>query len=204
MRQLWQHCCNRSSTVIDAIPCACCKSCVRRRKCSATCRGPALTAIADAVELPRARVEGVAGFYSFLHLQPVGRYRILFSDNVTDRMLGSVELMDRLCNRLWIERGKVSEDGLVSVDTTSCTGMCDQGPALLVNGRPLTRLSAERIDRISELVRAQVAVSDWPEEWFLVADNIRRRDVLLATASTPPARRCGLRLREDASHCSTS
>jgi [NiFe] hydrogenase diaphorase moiety large subunit len=30
-------------------------------------------------------------------------------------------------------RGKVSEDGLVSVGkTTSCTGMCDQGPALLV------------------------------------------------------------------------
>ncbi|MCM8612067.1 NAD(P)H-dependent oxidoreductase subunit E [Accumulibacter sp.] len=145
----------------------------------------ALTVIADAVGLPRARVEGVAGFYSFLHLQPVGRYRILFSDNVTDRMLGSAELMDRLCNRLWIERGKVSEDGLVSVDTTSCTGMCDQGPALLVDGRPLTRLSAERIDRIGELVRAQVAVSDWPREWFLVADNIRRRDVLLAHASAP-------------------
>jgi len=141
----------------------------------------ALTAIASAVELPRARVEGVAGFYSFLHLQPVGRYRILFSDNVTDRMLGSIELMDRLCNRLWIERGKVSEDGLVSVDTTSCTGMCDQGPALLVNGQPLTCISAERIDRISELVRSQVAVADWPRDWFLVADNIRRRDVLLAT-----------------------
>jgi [NiFe] hydrogenase diaphorase moiety large subunit len=51
----------------------------------------ALTAIARAVGLPRARVEGVAGFYSFLHLAPVGRYRVLFSDNITDRMLGSVE-----------------------------------------------------------------------------------------------------------------
>ena len=140
---------------------------------------PALTAIAEALDLPRARVEGVAGFYSFLHLAPVGRYRVLFSDNVTDRMLGSVELMDRLCNRLWVERGKLSEDGLLSVDTTSCTGMCDQGPALLVNGQVLTRLSAERIDRIGELIRAQVAMADWPREWFHVADNIRRRDVLL-------------------------
>jgi [NiFe] hydrogenase diaphorase moiety large subunit len=119
----------------------------------------ALTAIARAVNLPRARVEGVAGFYSFLHLTPVGRYRVLFSDNITDRMLGSVELMDRLCNRLWIERGKVSEDGLVSVETTSCTGMCDQGPALLVNGLALPRISAERIDRISELIRAQIPLA---------------------------------------------
>ncbi|MBP9805911.1 MAG: NAD(P)H-dependent oxidoreductase subunit E, partial [Candidatus Accumulibacter sp.] len=52
----------------------------------------ALTAIAKALHLPRARVEGVAGFYSFLHLAPVGRYRVLFSDNISDRMLGSVEL----------------------------------------------------------------------------------------------------------------
>ncbi|WP_300453051.1 NAD(P)H-dependent oxidoreductase subunit E [Accumulibacter sp.] len=141
----------------------------------------ALTVIARAVDLPRARVEGVAGFYSFFHQNPVGHYRVLFSDNITDRMLGSAELIDRLCNKLWIERGKVSEDGLVSVDTTSCTGMCDQGPALLVNGRALTRLSAERVDRISELIRGQVPLADWPPDYFVVADNIRRRDALLNT-----------------------
>ena len=139
----------------------------------------ALTLIAGTLELPRARVEGVVGFYSFLHLEPVGRYRVLFSDNITDRMLGSAELMERLCNKLWLERGKISEDGLVSVDTTSCTGMCDQGPALLVNGRAMTRMSAERIDRISELIRAAVPLGEWPSEYFRVDDNIRRRDVLL-------------------------
>ena len=94
-----------------------------------------ITYIAARLGLPRAQVEGVAGYYAFLHLVPVGRYHVLFSDNVTDRMAGSEALLERLCTNLWIERGKVSEDGLVSVDTTSCTGMCDQGPALLVNGR---------------------------------------------------------------------
>ena len=52
----------------------------------------ALTAIADALKLSRAHVEGVAGFYSFLHTEPVGRYRVLFSDNITDRMLGNMAL----------------------------------------------------------------------------------------------------------------
>jgi [NiFe] hydrogenase diaphorase moiety large subunit len=140
----------------------------------------ALTAIARALGLPRAQVEGVAGFYSFFHLTPPGRYRVLFSDNITDRMLGSGELLDRLCNKLWVERGKVSEDGLVSVDTTSCTGMCDQGPALLVNGQALTRLSGERVERIGELIRAQAPLADWPAEYFRVDDNIRRRDTLLS------------------------
>lgn len=43
-------------------------------------------AVAAGLRLPLAQVEGVAGFYAFFHLQPVGRYRILFSDNITDRM----------------------------------------------------------------------------------------------------------------------
>lgn len=144
-----------------------------------------LTLIAEALDLPRARVEGVAGFYSFLHPRPVGRYRILFSDNITDRMLGAPALMQALCSKLWVEPGKLSEDGLVSITTTSCTGMCDQGPAALVNGRPVTRLDHRRINEIAELVRQQVPVSAWPAAFFSVEDNIRRRDALLASTAAP-------------------
>jgi [NiFe] hydrogenase diaphorase moiety large subunit len=103
--------------------------------------------------VPRTKIEGVAGFYSFLYTQPRGKYRILFSDNVTDNMQGNRALMERLCSSLWVEPGKVSEDGLLSIDKTSCTGMCDQGPAMLVNNRAITRLTAARIDEIAELVR---------------------------------------------------
>jgi [NiFe] hydrogenase diaphorase moiety large subunit len=145
----------------------------------------AITHIARQVNLPRARVEGVAGFYSFFYLKPVGKYRVLFSDNITDRMLGNLDLLEHLCKKLWIERGKVSEDGLVSVDTTSCTGMCDQGPALLVNNRAITRLTRERLDEIAELIRTQVPVAEWPEAFFQVSDNVRRADILLGNELQP-------------------
>ncbi|MFO1414475.1 MAG: NAD(P)H-dependent oxidoreductase subunit E [Burkholderiales bacterium] len=144
-----------------------------------------LSYIATRMGLPRAMVEGVASFYSFLHLAPAGRYRIRFSDNVTDRMQGSQALLERLCTSLWVERGKVSEDGLVSIDTTSCTGMCDQGPALLVNERAIPRLDAARIDAIAELVRTRVPLAEWPAELYAVEDNVRRTDVLLATPCAP-------------------
>ena len=139
----------------------------------------ALTYIASALGLPRSRVEGVASFYSFLHTKPAGRYRVLFSDNITDRMQGNMELMDHLCHKLWVERGKVSEDGLVSVATTSCTGMCDQGPAILVNERAVTRMTRARVEEIADLIRSEVPVAEWPEEYFAVEDNIQRRDILL-------------------------
>jgi [NiFe] hydrogenase diaphorase moiety large subunit len=135
--------------------------------------------------LPRAQVEGVAGYYAFLHLAPVGRYHVLFSDNVTDRMRGSEVLLERLCTSLWIERGKVSEDGLVSVDTTSCTGMCDQAPALLVNGVAIPSLDEARVDAIAELIRDRVPLAEWPAELFVVADNVRRSDILLGSTLKP-------------------
>ncbi|AUL99569.1 NADP oxidoreductase [Rhodocyclaceae bacterium] len=146
---------------------------------------PLLTAIAAQLDLPRARVEGVAGFYSFLHTRPVGRYRVLFSDNITDRMRGAPALMAALCGKLRVEPGKLSADGLVSVATTSCTGLCDQGPALLVNGRPLTRMDHARIDRIAELIRCKQPLDAWPAELFQVDDNIRRRDALLGLSLQP-------------------
>ncbi|MFA5914994.1 MAG: NAD(P)H-dependent oxidoreductase subunit E [Burkholderiales bacterium] len=147
----------------------------------------AIDGLQQALNLPRTKIEGVAGFYSLLYTRPRGRYRVLFSDNITDRMRGNLELLARMCERLWIERGKTSEDGLVSVDTTSCTGMCDQGPALLVNNYALTRLSRERVDDICELIRNKVTLADWPREYFRVEDQLRRKDLLLGSELAPGA-----------------
>jgi [NiFe] hydrogenase diaphorase moiety large subunit len=138
-----------------------------------------LTHIADGVGWPRAQVSGTAAFYSFFHTRPRGKYCVLWSDNITDRMLGNAELMDAMCKKLWLEPGRVSEDGLVSVNTTSCTGMCDQGPAILVNYRAIPRMTQAKLGEIVAMIREQRPVSEWPAEWFAVEDNIRRKGLLL-------------------------
>ncbi|WP_412481264.1 NAD(P)H-dependent oxidoreductase subunit E [Azonexus sp. IMCC34839] len=145
----------------------------------------AIDRLQSTLGVPRTKIEGVAGFYSFFYLQPRGKYRVLFSDNVTDRMGGNRDLRDRLCNALWVEPGKVSEDGLVSVAMTSCTGLCDQGPGLLVNNYAIGQLTEERIDRIAELIRERVPMTQWPAEFFKIEDNIRRADILLSSDLTP-------------------
>lgn len=148
----------------------------------------ALSQVATALGLTLAQVEGVAGFYRFFHTQPMGAYRVLFSDNVTDRMLGSEALMADLCRRLGVVPGRLGDDGLVSVDKTSCTGMCDQGPALLINHHQVvTRLDAARVAQLDDLIRARVPVPQWPAQWFEVQDHIRRADVLLCEAASPGA-----------------
>ena len=142
-------------------------------------------AVAAGLSIPTTQVDSVVQFYAFLYDQPRGRYRILFSDNITDRMLGSLTLFEHVLKRLKLQRGEVSTDSAVSVDLTSCTGMCDQGPALLVNNRPVTRVTARRVDEICDLVRSDVPLAEWPADFFRVEDNIRRADALLGSRHEP-------------------
>ncbi|RVT50131.1 NAD(P)H-dependent oxidoreductase subunit E [Rubrivivax albus] len=140
-----------------------------------------LAAVADGVGLTPAIVEGVAGFYRFFHLQPVGRVHLLFSDNVTDRHAGSRHLVARLCERLGVVPDQVSADGAVSVGLTSCTGLGDQGPAALVNQHQvLTRLDDARIDDLAMRLLAGELPTAWPSAWHQVMPQIRQAGPLLA------------------------
>ncbi len=140
---------------------------------------------AKSLGVPITRVEAVVQFYAHLYDRPRGKYRVLFSDNITDRMAGAPALMEHMLKRLKLKRGEVSADGLVSVDTTSCTGMCDQGPALLVNNRAITKLTPRRVDEICDLIRARAPLANWPAPYFHVEDHIERADMLLGSAYAP-------------------
>lgn len=131
------------------------------------------------LHIPAVQIYGVIDFYTFLHREARGDFDILFSDNITDRMLGNQQLLDSLCEKLEIEPGIPRADGRVSVDVTSCTGICDQGPAMLVNAIVVSRLDEGRIGKIAKLIEANTPLSDWPRSFFVVEDNIQRSDILL-------------------------
>ena len=151
----------------------------------------AVSRLAGELGIPRPRIQGVVEFYSFLHTVPRGAFDILISDSITDQMRGSRELTRQLSQRLDVRPGEPRSDGRVTLGFTSCTGMCDQGPAMLVNGVPLTHLSAQRVTLLAELVEEGKPFTEWPSDWFRVEDNIRRKDILLAAETA-----CGGALQE--------
>lgn len=145
-----------------------------------------LSVVSKALQVPLAHVEGVAGFYRFFHQKPVGQYRVLFSDNITDRMLGSEEMQRHLRHLLKVEPNTMRPDGRVSVGSTSCTGMCDQGPAVLINHhRVITRLTPGRIEHMAALIERQVPIEQWPAEWSRVDNQIRLANVKLGDQPAP-------------------
>lgn len=135
--------------------------------------------LAAELGLPISQVEAVIDFYSFFHRSPRGRFDILFS-NCTS--CGDLVLMQQLCDLLEVQPGVTRADGMVSIDQTSCVGMCDQGAAALVNGRTLTRLAAAQLPHLTDLVNAATPLDEWPADWFAVQDNIRHAGLLLNDA----------------------
>ncbi len=147
----------------------------------------AMEIVAAELKVPRTTVQGVAEFYSFLSLAPQGRFHLLVSDSISDQMLGSRELMDYLSARLRVAPGQTRADGRVSLGFTSCTGLCDQGPAGLVNGHWLSRLDRARIDRIAALIEWEVPLERWPRDLFAVEDNLHQPGLLLGNPVAPGA-----------------
>jgi len=142
----------------------------------------AIPVIARQLGTTTGHIVSLVSFYSFLHEAPRGRYDLYLSDSITDHMLGSRGLLNRLCLGLGVVAGEPRLDGRVTVAPTSCTGLCDQGPAGLVNGRPLTRLNEQRIDHLVQLVEAATPLDQWPRDYFQVDSPIHRRDLLLSSA----------------------
>jgi len=139
----------------------------------------AIEIIAELLNIERTQIISVIEFYSFFHLEARGKYDILISDSITDHMMGKQSLTEYLSNQLNITIGTVRSDGLVSLDNTSCTGMCDQGPTALVNGYALPYLTKQKIDDIVSLITQQSPIKDWPKSLFTVTNNIHKTNLLL-------------------------
>ena len=139
----------------------------------------AIQLLSGRLHIPRVEIVSIVYFYAFLHMHDRGDFDIRFSDNITDRMLGNLPLLESMCKKLGVEPGESRADGRVSVELTSCTGLCDQGPALLVNGLAVSRLDEDRVHKMVGLIEAGIPVAKWPKKFFEIEDNIQRRDKLL-------------------------
>ena len=138
------------------------------------------------------QVDSVVQFYSFLYDEPRGRYRILFSDNITDRMLGSLALFEHMLKRLKLERGEVSADGAGQRRPDLLHRHVRPGPGAARQQSP--DHPPDRAPRRRDLRSGarRRAARRWPADFFRVEDNIRRAGALLGSRYEPgsaPARR---------------
>jgi [NiFe] hydrogenase diaphorase moiety large subunit len=105
----------------------------------------AMQLVADVLGLHPVEVYGVVSFYSFLDNKPKGKFIIRLCRTISCDMQGKDNVARQLENDLGIRFGQTTEDGLFTLEWASCLGMCDQGPAMLVNEQIFTHVTPEKV-----------------------------------------------------------
>ncbi len=113
----------------------------------------AMQVVADELGIHPAEVYGVVSFYAFMNHEPRGRFVIRLCQTISCDLAGKSRVARQLENELGIVFGQSTPDGRFSLEWASCLGMCDQGPALLVNERVFARVTPDQVHTILEECR---------------------------------------------------
>jgi formate dehydrogenase subunit gamma len=107
-----------------------------------------LPVVAEALNVTRAEIYGIATFYHDFHLEPRGEHRIALCRAEACQAMGAVPLAERAKARLGVDWGGTTPDGRVTLEQTFCLGLCACAPSAMVNGELAGRLTAAKLDRI--------------------------------------------------------
>ena len=111
--------------------------------------------LSEFLNVPMAEIYGVITFYSRFTLKPKGKYNISVCLGTACYVKGSQRIMDRLKERLKIEPGETTKDGLFSIEETRCVGACGLAPVFTVNGEVYGKATVKKLDEVLENLEKQ-------------------------------------------------
>jgi NADH:ubiquinone oxidoreductase subunit E len=100
------------------------------------------------MQVPSAKVTGVATFYHFFTFKPRGEFRVTVCMGTACFVRGADKVLDRLKILLDLEEGDTSPDGKFSIDCARCIGACALAPVVLVNDRVYGNVRPAEVEKI--------------------------------------------------------
>jgi len=104
--------------------------------------------LAEALNIPVNEVYGVASFYSFLSVKPLGRNVIRVCKSLPCYLKDSEMIIQAVEKELGIVPGETTADERFSFELTNCIGQCDKAPAMMINETVYGDLTPEKITEI--------------------------------------------------------
>jgi len=111
--------------------------------------------ISNYLGLSLAEIYGVITFYSRFTLEPKGKYKISVCLGTACFVKGSQALLDRVIERLHIQPGKTTEDGLFSLDDVRCVGACGLAPVFMINDEVYGNATVKQLDTVIDEIMAK-------------------------------------------------
>ena len=109
--------------------------------------------VADLLDIQSIEVYEVATFYTMFHLNPVGRNVIEYCRTGPCCLMGAEDVYAHLKQKLGIQAGETTPDGLFSLKEVECLAACGWGPVFQIRERYYMDLTNDRVDSIIEDLR---------------------------------------------------
>ncbi len=108
----------------------------------------AIPKIASALNLSRAEVHGVVTFYHHFRSQPAGRHVLQMCRAEACQSMGGEALTSHARERLGIDFHETTANGNLTLEPVYCLGHCACSPAVMLDGVPQGRMTAERLETL--------------------------------------------------------
>lgn len=111
--------------------------------------------VARQLDLPGAKVFGVASFYSYFTSNPVGEHKISVCMGTACFVRGAEKIFDELKSKLNVESGETTEDNMFTLKDVRCIGACGLAPIVMIDDKVFGRVKLEELDNILDEFRKE-------------------------------------------------
>lgn len=117
-----------------------------------------LTYIAKALNLPEAKIYGVATFYENFSLDAKGHYIIKICNGTACHVRKSIPVLEEFRKQLGVtEENPTTKDMMFTVETVSCLGACGLAPACTVNDEVHPAMSPEKARELIKQLKEEAS-----------------------------------------------
>lgn len=108
--------------------------------------------VAEEMQIPTSVIWGVATFYHYFKLSPIGKYNISVCMGTACYVKGANEVLETVKEILDIKIGETTKDMLFSLQEARCIGACGLAPVVMINDKIYGELNPKKItDIINDL-----------------------------------------------------
>ncbi|MCK4308004.1 NADH-quinone oxidoreductase subunit NuoE [candidate division WOR-3 bacterium] len=100
------------------------------------------------MKIPVSEIKGTASFYTMFSFTPRGKYVIRVCESPPCHILGAQTIFEAIESELSVKAGETTDDGLFTLEGTSCLGVCGVAPAMMINDEVYGNLNEEKIYKI--------------------------------------------------------
>jgi NADH:ubiquinone oxidoreductase subunit E len=121
--------------------------------------GEIMDEVAQRMNIPTAHLWGVATFYHYFNLKPIGKYVISVCLGTACYVKGATEVLEAIKRELGLEIGQTTADNLFTLHEARCLGACGIAPVIMINDKIYGELDAKKVVALINQYRktAQVA-----------------------------------------------